>query len=133
MASEAPLINGRFGAAYTRGLQQGEDAARLKVVVTLKHWAAYSLENSDGWRRYNFSANVSQYALQTTYFPAFRMAVQQGGAKGVMCSYNAGACSAPRGFAAVCVWVCVCVGGGGRAGTLVRSRPIPLFPPPRVV
>ncbi len=32
---------------------------------------------------------VSPYALETTYFPAFRRAVQQGHAHGVMCSYNA--------------------------------------------
>ena len=57
--------------------------------VTLKHWDAYSLENSDGFTRYNFNAVVSNYSLADTYFPAFKKSVVDGGAKGVMCSYNA--------------------------------------------
>lgn len=57
-------------------------------MVTLKHWDAYSLENSDGFDRHNFDATVSNYGLATTYFPAFRQSVVGGDAKGVMCSYN---------------------------------------------
>jgi len=56
--------------------------------VTLKHWDAYSLEDADGYTRHNFDAIISNYSLADTYFPAFKAAVQQGGAKGVMCSYN---------------------------------------------
>ena len=38
---EDPLVNGVFGALYTRGLQTSEDDARfLQAVVTLKHFAA---------------------------------------------------------------------------------------------
>ncbi len=87
---------GRFGAAYTRGLQNGSaasgyyDPQRYQVIVTLKHWDAYSLENlnvpgSPEITRYNFDAIVSNYSLASTYWPAFRRAVVQGGAKGVMC------------------------------------------------
>jgi beta-glucosidase-like glycosyl hydrolase len=86
VASEEPLINGRFGVGYTRGVQTGADPAHLKTVVTLKHWAAYSLENSDGFTRNNFNAIVSPYALATTYLPAFRTSVVDGAAAGVMCS-----------------------------------------------
>jgi beta-glucosidase-like glycosyl hydrolase len=41
--SEDPLLNGDYGAAYTAGIQQGEDPRYVKVAVTLKHWDAYSL------------------------------------------------------------------------------------------
>jgi beta-D-xylosidase 4 len=41
--SEDPLLNGDYGAAYTAGIQQGEDPRYIKVAVTLKHWDAYSL------------------------------------------------------------------------------------------
>jgi beta-D-xylosidase 4 len=49
---------------------------------------AYSLEDSDGFDRYDFNAIVSNYALMDSFFPAFKRAVTEGGAKGVMCSYN---------------------------------------------
>jgi hypothetical protein len=141
VASEDPLVNGRFGAAYTLGLQNnsGLDGRYYQAIVTLKHWVrcsvtgcvqlpasrvlvmgrrvganaprpatlthslsahchrrppvsphrlhrrpqdAYSLENSDGFTRYNFNAVVSNYSLASTYWPAFKASVQQGGAKG---------------------------------------------------
>lgn len=56
--------------------------------MTLKHWDAYSLENSDNFTRYNFNAVVSPLRLQDTYYPAFKAAIQAGAA-GIMCSYNA--------------------------------------------
>ena len=87
MGSEDPLINGDFGSQYTQGLQRPRDldANHMLVAVTLKHWDAYSLENSDNATRHNFNAVVSDFALQSTYFPAFRQSVQEGGATGVMC------------------------------------------------
>jgi beta-D-xylosidase 4 len=90
VASEDPMINGDFGAQYSLGIQYpGPDAEHVAVVSTLKHWDAYSLEDSDGARRYDFNAVVSPYALASTYFPAFAASVGEGGALGVMCSYNA--------------------------------------------
>ena len=82
---EDPLINGRYGAAYTLGMQNGEDGRYLRAITTLKHWDAYSLENSDGFTRYNFNAVVSNFTLADTYFPAFKASIVEGGAKGVMC------------------------------------------------
>ncbi len=87
--SEDPHTNGRFGVAYTRGLQRGNDPRFLQAVVTLKHWDAYSLEDADGYTRHNFDARVSEYDLASTYMPAFRASVVEGRATGVMCSYNA--------------------------------------------
>ena len=79
-------VNGDFGTQYTLGLQTGEDSRFLKAIVTLKHWDAYSLEDSDGFARYNFNAIVSPFALADTYWPAFEKAVKVGGAQGVLYS-----------------------------------------------
>ncbi|CAI5742673.1 unnamed protein product [Hyaloperonospora brassicae] len=86
--SEDPLVNSRYGVAYTKGLQEGRDKRFLQAVTTLKHFAAYSFENSDGIDRRAFDAVVSRYDLADTYLPAFRAAIGQGQAKGVMCAYN---------------------------------------------
>ncbi len=87
-AGEDPVLSGRYGTAYVRGLQTGDDKRYLKLSATLKHFDAYSLENSNGTDRYHFNAVVSAQDLQQTYFPAFKAAVEKGGAMGVMCSYN---------------------------------------------
>jgi beta-D-xylosidase 4 len=86
--SEDPFVNGMFGTQYTLGIQGGDDSRFLNVAVTLKHWDAYSLEDADGYTRYNFDAIVSNYSLADTYWPAFQASIVQGKAKGVMCSYN---------------------------------------------
>jgi hypothetical protein len=71
------------------GMQGGSDPRFIKTVVTMKHFDAYSLENSDGYTRFNFDANLTNYSLAGTYWPAFRASVINGGARGIMCSYNA--------------------------------------------
>ncbi|KAH7470658.1 hypothetical protein PRIC1_001443 [Phytophthora ramorum] len=86
--SEDPLVNSKYGVAYTRGLQEGKDKRFLQAVVTLKHYAVYSYEHYDGIDRMAFNAVVSRYDFADTYLPAFRAAVVDGKAKGVMCSYN---------------------------------------------
>ncbi|KAF1778483.1 Glycoside hydrolase family 3 [Phytophthora cactorum] len=88
--SEDPLVNSKYGVAYTRGLQEGkrEDPRFLQAVVTIKHYAAYSYENYGGVNRMEFDAIVSPYDFTDTYFPAFRSSIVDGNAMGVMCSYN---------------------------------------------
>lgn len=82
-------MTGRFAVAYTSGLQNGSlDARYVQVVVTLKHWDAYSLENYDNVTRHNYDAQISNYDLTSTYFPAFKAAVMEANALGVMCAYN---------------------------------------------
>ena len=100
VTSEDPLLAGDWGANYARGMQGvGGPGGPLAAVTTIKHWDAYSLEDADGWSRHNFSANVTRYALAGSYFPAFERAIREGGARGVMCSYNAingvPACASP--------------------------------------
>eukprot|EP01052_Picozoa_sp_SAG31_P028823 SAG31_NODE_2815_length_5045_cov_3.196522_2_plen_119_part_00 len=76
--------------AWSRGLQQGPPTAdgkghQLQAVVTLKHYDAQTVEDSDGWDRHNVSANISRYMLMDSYLPAFGIAIRAG-AKGVMVS-----------------------------------------------
>jgi len=85
---EDPFWNGIYGAAYVQGMQQGEDPRYLKTIATLKHFAAYSLENFNGTDRHHFDARVSKQDLAQSYFPAFEYAVRESKPGSVMCSYN---------------------------------------------
>ena len=86
--SEDPYLSGRFGVQYTKGLQNGQDSRYYQGISTLKHWDAYNLEDFNGTDRHHFDAKVTKYDLAATYFPQFKAAIQEGQAKGVMCSYN---------------------------------------------
>mmetsp|Transcript_19050 Transcript_19050/g.44658 ORF Transcript_19050/g.44658 Transcript_19050/m.44658 type:complete len:775 (-) Transcript_19050:48-2372(-) len=91
--SEDPLICGEFGAAYSLGMQNGSDPRFYQGVTTLKHYDANSLEGCWGQdcniTRHTVDANITLYDLFSTYLPAFKKSIQEGGALGVMCSYNA--------------------------------------------
>ena len=82
--SEDPLVLARFGVAYTRGVQSGEDAARFaKAASTIKHFLAYSFEGRLGAvTRHSFDAVVSPYDLMESYLPAFRASVVEGPREG---------------------------------------------------
>ncbi len=77
--SEDPRLTGLLAAALTRGLQQKEG-----FYATIKHFACNNQEDA----RTKVSANVSQRALREIYLRGFQLAVQQGGARSVMTSYN---------------------------------------------
>ena len=108
MPGEDPYLNGMYGIYFTLGLQNGSttynskyyDARYYQAIATLKHYAAYSLENYEGIDRHDFNAIVSKYMLNDTYLPPWEMSIKTGGAKGVMCSYNAGM------FFCICVCLC---------------------------
>eukprot|EP01064_Diplonema_japonicum_P029489 TRINITY_DN4791_c3_g1_i1.p1 TRINITY_DN4791_c3_g1~~TRINITY_DN4791_c3_g1_i1.p1 ORF type:complete len:803 (+),score=275.66 TRINITY_DN4791_c3_g1_i1:68-2410(+) len=88
--SEDPILNGIFGAAITKGQQfSSDDPKYVMSIATIKHWDAYSLEDSDGFTRHNFDATLNNYTFSDTFFPAWRRTVKDAGALGVMCSYNA--------------------------------------------
>ena len=61
--------------------------------MTLKHFDANSLEGDWGAggqiTRHTVDARISAHDLHESYLPAFRQSVTEGGALGVMCSYNA--------------------------------------------
>ena len=77
--SEDPVLTGKMAAAITRGVQQEEG-----FYVTVKHFAANNQEEE----RNKVSSNLSERALREIYLRPFELAVRDGGAKGIMTSYN---------------------------------------------
>ena len=85
--SEDPFLAGEYAHHYVRGGQTGEDMRYTKVAMSLKHFAAYSVEAN----RFAFAPNISMHDLWETFLPQFQrgMDVDGGNATGVMCSYDA--------------------------------------------
>ena len=77
--SEDPRLAGAMAAAITRGVQQEEG-----FYVTVKHYACNNQEDNRNW----VSSNLSERALREIYLRAFEQTVREGGAKGIMTSYN---------------------------------------------
>ena len=92
---EDPHLTGALGAAFVRGIQ-GPDPAHPRAIATPKHFAVHSGPEAG---RHGFDVDVSPQDLEATYLPAFRQAVVEGGARSVMCAYNAlhgfPACASP--------------------------------------
>lgn len=82
--SEDPLLTGRMGVAYVRGLQ-GDDVQHLKVAATVKHFAVNNVESG----RQHLNANVDERNLFEFWLPHWRAAIMEGHAQSVMSSYNA--------------------------------------------
>ena len=76
--SEDPFLSGQTGAAEVRGIQSQH------VIATLKHFVANSQE-TDRWID---SADIDRRTLEEMYAPQYQVAIHEGGAMGVMCSYN---------------------------------------------
>lgn len=76
--SEDPLITGKFASAVVKGIMKGGSNA------TLKHFACNNQEKF----RAKVDAIVSERALREIYLKGFEIAVKEGGANGVMTSYN---------------------------------------------
>jgi beta-glucosidase len=93
---EDPYLTGKMAAQFIKGLQ-GNDPKYLKTVATAKHYAVHSGPESV---RHSFDAVISEADLRDTYLPQFEMAIKEGGAFSVMCSYNSvdgePACANPR-------------------------------------
>ncbi len=77
--SEDPRLCGVLAAALTRGVQQEEG-----YYVTVKHYACNNQEDNRNF----VSSNLSQRALREIYLRGFEICVREGGAKGIMTSYN---------------------------------------------
>ena len=77
-----------YAGHFVRGMQ-GDNDNYLKVSSCCKHFADYSMENSDNTDRFTFDAPVSEYDQNDTYLVAFRSCVVEGNVSGIMCSYNA--------------------------------------------
>jgi beta-glucosidase len=77
--SEDPLLTGRIGAAYVRGLQDEG------VAATVKHFVA----NDSETERFTLDARVDERALRELYLAPFEAIVRDAGAWTVMAAYNA--------------------------------------------
>jgi beta-glucosidase len=77
--SEDPLLTGKMAAAVTKGVQ-----SHSGCYVTIKHFAA----NNQEQRRNHSNSVVSERTLREIYLKGFEIAVKEGGAKGLMTSYN---------------------------------------------
>ena len=75
---EDPYLTSRIAVSYVEGVQSE------KVVACAKHFAC----NNQEWERATIDAKVDERALREIYLPAFRAAVQEGGAWTVMSAYN---------------------------------------------
>jgi beta-glucosidase len=85
---EDPYLTGALGAAYVRGVQRN-------VVAMVKHFVVNNFETGrtgSGWppsdRGPAVDIRVSRRALEEIYFPPFRRALLEAGARSVMGSYN---------------------------------------------
>ena len=77
--SEDPRLSGNMAAAITRGVQQEEG-----FYVTVKHFACNNQEDN----RNGVSSNLTERTLREIYLRGFEICVRDGGAKGIMTSYN---------------------------------------------
>ena len=82
---EDPYLTGHLGVAFIQGLQ-GPDPAHPKVIATPKHFAVHSGPEAG---RDSFDVDPSPQDMESTYLPAFRLAVTEGKARSLMCAYNA--------------------------------------------
>lgn len=76
--SEDPYLSGAIATEYVKGVQGNS------VGVTVKHYLA----NNQEWNRNFVSSNMSERAMHELYLPAFKMAVTEGDAWGVMTGAN---------------------------------------------
>ena len=76
--SEAPYMNSVLAVAYIKGLQSRD------VACSVKHFAVNNQETN----RTTVDVECSERALREIYLPAFKAAVQEGGALTVMAAYN---------------------------------------------
>ncbi|MBB1080423.1 glycoside hydrolase family 3 C-terminal domain-containing protein [Limosilactobacillus sp. STM2_1] len=76
--SEEPLLAGRMGTAYVKGVQS------KGVGVSVKHFAANNREN----QRFTSSSNIDERTLREVYLAQFEQIVKEAHPATIMCSYN---------------------------------------------
>jgi len=78
--SEDPLLAGKFGAAWTRGLQEN------KTIAVMKHFAANEQETN----RANFGLYswMTEQSLRELYLKPFEITTKEGNAHGAMSAFN---------------------------------------------
>ncbi len=80
---EDPLLTGKMGSAFIKGLQ-GEGKYR-KLDATIKHYCVHS---GPEYERHGFDAIVSKKDLYETYLSAFKYCIENANPSAVMGAYN---------------------------------------------
>ncbi|MCR5767154.1 MAG: glycoside hydrolase family 3 C-terminal domain-containing protein [Lachnospiraceae bacterium] len=80
---EDPVQTGGMASAYVKGIQ-GEDRGRIMTAATLKHFYANNTEIGRGWK----NSSISPRNKFELYIEPFRRCIEDGGAEGIMTSYN---------------------------------------------
>ena len=80
------MIQGIQGSPL--GTPIGPTDTNVKLLASIKHFSVYSMEGSDGASRQGFDPNTTLRDMAESYLPAFRAAISEGGALGMMCSYT---------------------------------------------
>ena len=75
---EDPYLAGQLAVAYVHGVQ-GEG-----VIPSVKHFDA----NNEEYERHRIDEAIDERTLEEIYLPAFKAAIEQGGAWNVMSAYN---------------------------------------------
>ncbi len=75
---EDPFLCGRFGATYTRALEQGG------VIASPKHF----VDNYGDGGHDSYASNNSWRTLREIFLEPFRACIEEGGARSVMAAYN---------------------------------------------
>lgn len=75
---EDPFLAGKIAASFAKSIQDE------KLISVVKHFAC----NNSEYDRNRMNSIVDERTLHEIYFPAFKRVLQEGGAKGVMMSYN---------------------------------------------
>jgi beta-glucosidase len=76
--SEDPLLAGRMGAAFVRGVQRND------VIATVKHFVGNEAE----FERGSINSVIDERTLRELYLLPFELAIRDGGALGLMTAYN---------------------------------------------
>ncbi len=80
---EDPLLTGKMGTAFIKGLQG--DGKYRKLDATIKHYAVHS---GPEYERHGFDAVVSKKDLYETYLSAFKYCIDNAKPSAVMGAYN---------------------------------------------
>jgi beta-glucosidase len=80
--SEDPFLTAELGVRQVQGIQS------QRVVSTLKHFAVYSVPKGGRDGESRTDPQVTWNEVQTVFLHPFRRAIRDGGALGVMASYN---------------------------------------------
>ena len=86
---EDPYLVSVIGAAYTRGLQEGDNKKYLKVAACAKHYAVHS--GPDQIRK-KFTANITLHDLYDTYLAAFKSQVLAANVAQIMTAHSGTRC-----------------------------------------